>query len=125
MDGAIGKPSVDDEPAILWSVTVDPVGGPDVGFVGDGPVFISVSDSRFSHAIAQGNKRRKYRRSRPLGPVNPQKIIPPKKLRTDPPGCAQLIRENAKTHPALGECSTFPYYNRGDIWAKRTLLLFH
>jgi hypothetical protein len=22
-------------------------------------------------------------------------------------------------HLALGECSTFPYYNRGDIWAKR------
>jgi hypothetical protein len=56
MDGAIGKPSVDDGPAILWSVTVDPVGRPDLGFVGGGPAVISVSDSRFSHAIAQGNK---------------------------------------------------------------------
>lgn len=55
----------------------------------------------------------------PTWPGKSAKIIPPKKLWTDPPGCVQLIRENAKTHPALGEYSTFPYYDRGDIWAKR------
>ena len=46
MDGAIGKPSVDDESAILWSVTVEPVSRSGVGLVGGGPAFISVSDSR-------------------------------------------------------------------------------
>jgi hypothetical protein len=53
MDGAIGKPSVDDEPAILWWVKVEPVSRSGVGLVGGGAAFISILDSRFQDVIAQ------------------------------------------------------------------------
>jgi hypothetical protein len=43
IDGAIGKPSVDDEPAIPCSVT-ELVGRSGVGLVGGGVVFISILD---------------------------------------------------------------------------------
>ena len=45
MDGAIGKPSVDDESAILWSVMVEPVTRSGGAFVGGGAAFISILDS--------------------------------------------------------------------------------
>ena len=40
IDGAIGSPSVDDERAILWSVTVESVTRSGFGVLGGGSVFI-------------------------------------------------------------------------------------